>query len=48
MLQNIIELLQYAKGDTELIRIAKGKYELPMNFRGVINKIKQDIKCHRK
>ena len=48
MLQNIIEVLQYAKGETEHIRIAQGKYELPMNFKGLINKVKKDIQCHKK
>tara|TARA_R110000822_G_scaffold145919_8_gene284857 strand:- start:776 stop:949 length:174 start_codon:yes stop_codon:yes gene_type:complete len=48
MLQNIIEVLRYAKGETELIRIAQGKYELPMSFRGLINKVKQDIEWHKK
>jgi hypothetical protein len=48
MLQNIIEVLQYAKGETEHIRIAQGKYELPMSFKGLINKVKKDIQCHKK
>ena len=28
MIKNIIEVLQFAKGETENIRIAKGKYKL--------------------
>ena len=29
MIKNILELLKYANGETELIRIAQGKYKLP-------------------
>lgn len=42
MIKNIIELLQIAKGDTEAIRIAQGKYYLPKSMKGAINKIKKE------
>ena len=42
MLQNILELLKYANGETENIRIAQGKYELPNGFMGAGKKIKRE------
>ena len=42
MLQNILDLLKLAKGETENIRIAQGKYELPNGFIGVGKKIKRE------
>ena len=44
MIKNILETLKLAKGETENIRIAKGKYYLPVNFRGAIKQIKQEAK----
>lgn len=32
MIRNILELLEHAQGETENIRIAKGKYYLPKSF----------------
>ena len=32
MIINIIDLLEFAKGETENIRIAQGKYKLPENM----------------
>ena len=32
MIQNIIELLSVVEGETETIRIAKGKYKLAQTF----------------
>tara|TARA_R110000782_G_scaffold170876_1_gene262602 strand:- start:4 stop:147 length:144 start_codon:yes stop_codon:yes gene_type:complete len=32
MIKNIIELLSVVEGETELIRIAKGKYKLAETF----------------
>ena len=40
MIKNILELLQIAKGETENIRIAQGKYALPRNFKTVLKQIK--------
>ncbi len=48
MLQNILELLQIADGETERIRIAKGKYKLPENFGEGIKQIKNEVKWQRK
>ena len=42
MIQNILELLKYANGETENIRIAQGKYELPSGLMGAGKKIKRE------
>ena len=42
MLQNILELLKFAKGETENIRIAQGKYELPSGLMSTGKKIKRE------
>ena len=47
MLQNIIDILQTAKGETENIRIAQGKYLLPDNFRGAFKQIKKEIRWQK-
>jgi DNA-binding ferritin-like protein (Dps family) len=43
MIKNIIDLLQVAKGDTENIKIAQGKYALPTNFKNAYKQIKKEI-----
>jgi hypothetical protein len=45
MLKQILELLQCAEhyGQSELIEIAKGKYELPKTFKKGFNQIKREI-----
>lgn len=48
MIQNILQLLEFANGDTENIRIAQGKYELPKTFRGTFKQIKNEIKWQNK
>lgn len=48
MIENIVKILPYAKGETEHIRIAQGKYELQTNFKGIINQIKKDVQCRKK
>lgn len=40
MIKNILELLQLAKGETENIRIAQGKYALPKNLKQAFEQIK--------
>jgi len=40
MLQNIFNILEVVKGETENIRIAQGKYYLPNTFKETFNKIK--------
>jgi len=48
MIQNILELLKYANGETENIRIAQGKYELPSGFMGAGKKIKKELRWQKK
>ena len=43
MIKNIIELLPYAKGETENIRIAKGKYKYPESIKEAFKQFKDDI-----
>lgn len=42
MLQNILDLIKLANGETENIRIAQGKYHLPEKLKGVGTKIKRE------
>jgi len=44
MIKNIIDLLQFCKGETENIRIAQGKYALPTTFKQAYKQIKKDLK----
>mgnify|MGYP003636417634 CR=1 FL=1 len=44
MIKNIIELLPYVKGETENIRIAKGKYKHPESIKEVYQQFKKDLK----
>lgn len=44
MLKNIIDLLKYANGETENIRIAQGKYKLPSTLKEGYKTLKQQIK----
>ena len=48
MIQSILQLLEFANGETENIRIAQGKYELPNTFKRTIEQIKKEIKWHNK
>tara|TARA_Y100001972_G_C7547495_1_gene275284 strand:- start:525 stop:674 length:150 start_codon:yes stop_codon:yes gene_type:complete len=48
MIQGILELLEYANGETENIRIAQGKYELPRTFKKSLKQIKNEIKWQKK
>ena len=47
MIKGILEMLDYAKGDTELIQIAQGKYYLPETFKGLVKQIKTEIRCQK-
>lgn len=47
MLKNIIDLLQIAKGDTENIRIAQGKYYLPATLKDSFNVFKKEIRWQK-
>lgn len=44
MIKNVIDLLDYAKGETENIRIAQGKYYLPEQLKTAFKQIKKEIK----
>lgn len=48
MIKNILELLELAKGETENIRIAQGKYHLPSGLIGAGKKIKREAKWQKK
>ena len=43
MIKNILELLPYAKGETENIKIAKGKYKFPETIKAAYNNFKRDL-----
>ena len=47
MIQNILDILKLANGETENIRIAQGKYELPEGFLGAGKKIKREARWKR-
>jgi hypothetical protein len=47
MIKNIIDLLQLAQGETENIKIAKGKYALPKDLKSAYKKLKNNIKWQR-
>ena len=48
MIKNILDLLPYAKGETENIKIAKGKYKIPESFKEGMKQFKNEIKWQRK
>ena len=48
MLQNILELLQVANGETERIRIEQGKYKIPETFTEGVKQIKNEYKWQKK
>ena len=43
MIKNIIELLPYVKGETENIRIAKGKYKHPESIKEAYKQFKEQV-----
>lgn len=47
MIKQILDVLPYLKGETEYIRIAKGKYKLPNTFKEAFKKIKKESKWHQ-
>tara|TARA_R110000803_G_scaffold29040_3_gene66580 strand:+ start:666 stop:809 length:144 start_codon:yes stop_codon:yes gene_type:complete len=47
MIKNIIDLLQVVEGETENIRIAKGKNALPKTFKDAFKHIKNTIKWQK-
>jgi hypothetical protein len=44
MIKNILDLLKFAKGETENIRIAQGKNKLPMTLKEGYKALKQNIR----
>lgn len=42
MIENILELLEIAKGETENIKIAQGKYYLPPTLKGAFKTINKE------
>ncbi len=48
MIENILELLKHANGETENIRIAQGKNKLPISLKDGYKALKQEIKWQRK
>ena len=44
MIKKILDLLKVAKGETENIRIAQGKYNLPKTIKSAYKKIKSEAK----
>jgi len=48
MLQNIFNILEVVKGETENIRIAQGKNHLPSTFKETFTKIKKEAQWHRR
>jgi hypothetical protein len=48
MIQNILEMLKIANGETENIRIAQGKYKLPETLKDTYNQIKTEIKWQQR
>jgi|TARA_R100001460_G_scaffold91434_3_gene133232 hypothetical protein len=47
MIKNILDLLALSNGETENIRIAKGKYALPKDLKSAYKKLKNNIKWQR-
>ena len=48
MIKNILELLKYANGETENIRIAQGKNKLPITMKDGYKAIKQEIRWQKR
>ena len=48
MLQNIIDLLKYSKGETENIRLAKGKYKFPNSVGEAYKQFRHELRWQKK
>jgi hypothetical protein len=44
MIKYLLELLDHAKGETESIRIAQGKYKIPETFKEGFKQIKNEYR----
>lgn len=42
MIEHILKIIPYAKGETEYIRIAQGKYHLPENLKKTMQQLKKE------
>tara|TARA_R100001460_G_scaffold68608_1_gene109135 strand:+ start:1146 stop:1289 length:144 start_codon:yes stop_codon:yes gene_type:complete len=47
MIKNILDLLKIAKGESENIKIAKGKYQLATNLKSAYKQIKNEIQWRK-
>ena len=47
MIKLIIESLKYANGETENLRIAQGKYKLPMPLKEGYKALKQELQWQK-
>jgi|TARA_R110002126_G_scaffold430_2_gene2952 hypothetical protein len=48
MIKEVLSLLEAAKGETENIKMAQGKYNLPSTFKGAFKQIKKEIRWRKK
>lgn len=44
MIKNLLELLEIAKGESENIKIAQGKYYLPETYKSAFKQIKKEVR----
>jgi hypothetical protein len=44
MIENILQLLKYANGETDNIKIAQGKNKLPLTLKEGYKTLKQELK----
>lgn len=44
MIKNLIDMLEFAQGESENIKIAQGKYYLPESYKDTFKKIKKEAK----
>lgn len=47
MIKSILEMMQFANGNTEDIRIAQGRYYLPETIKDTAKKIKTEYRWHK-
>jgi len=48
MIQSILQLLEFANGETDNIRIAQGKYSLPKSIKQSYKQVKKEIRWQKK
>ncbi len=48
MIKEVLSLLEAAKGETENIKMAQGKYNLPSTFKGAFKQFKKEIRWRKK